>query len=213
VPAWCTGCGDHAILAAVPAARRDEGLRPRRPCRLGDRMLEPSPPLHEHVRLSRSSRRALPVAEESAWRRPDLAVFVNTGDGDCFSIGARPLGPRHRYNMNMTSWSTITRSTSDEMQASPTSRGSEDNTTPQGALLDRSQPLTVTLGFRTCLSSRRRGLDPGNRLRHSARGAPAQGFLVHPDHNSGARSFIAESVGALASRPREGPSAHARNRV
>ena len=39
--------------------------------------------------------RALPVAEGIKLARPDLNVFVSTGDGDCCSIGAAPLDPRH----------------------------------------------------------------------------------------------------------------------
>ena len=34
--------------------------------------------------------------------RPDLAVFVNTGDGDCCSIGAAHWIHAIRYNMNLT---------------------------------------------------------------------------------------------------------------
>ena len=38
--------------------------------------------------------RAFPVAEGVKMSRPDLTVFVNTGDGDCCSIGAGALDPR-----------------------------------------------------------------------------------------------------------------------
>ena len=34
--------------------------------------------------------------------RPDLDVFVNTGDGDCCSIGAAHWIHAVRYNMNLT---------------------------------------------------------------------------------------------------------------
>jgi 2-oxoglutarate ferredoxin oxidoreductase subunit beta len=80
--------------------------------------------------------------------RPDLTVFVNTGDGDCCSIGAAHWIHALRYNMNMTVFlhdNQIYGLT--KMQASPTSpRGTKSNTTPRGSYLEALQPLSVTLG-------------------------------------------------------------------
>jgi 2-oxoglutarate ferredoxin oxidoreductase subunit beta len=93
--------------------------------------------------------RALPVAEGVRMARPDLAVFVNTGDGDCFSIGAAHWIHAVRYNMNLTVMvhdNQVYGLTKN--QASPTSpRGLKTNTTPSGAVLDPLNPLTVTLGI------------------------------------------------------------------
>jgi 2-oxoglutarate ferredoxin oxidoreductase subunit beta len=92
--------------------------------------------------------RALPVAEGVRMARPDLTVFVNTGDGDCCSIGAAHWIHALRYNMNLKVFlhdNQIYGLT--KMQASPTSpRGLKSNTTPRGAYLEALQPLTVTLG-------------------------------------------------------------------
>jgi 2-oxoglutarate/2-oxoacid ferredoxin oxidoreductase subunit beta len=92
--------------------------------------------------------RALPVAEGIKMARPDLNVFVNTGDGDCCSIGAAHWIHAIRYNMNMTVMlhdNQIYGLT--KKQASPTSpRGTKSNTTPLGSYLEALQPLTVTLG-------------------------------------------------------------------
>jgi 2-oxoglutarate ferredoxin oxidoreductase subunit beta len=92
--------------------------------------------------------RALPVAEGIRMARPDLNVFVNTGDGDCCSIGAAHWIHAIRYNMNMTVMlhdNQIYGLT--KMQASPTSPlGTKSNTTPRGSYLEALQPLTVTLG-------------------------------------------------------------------
>ncbi|MCP4036137.1 MAG: 2-oxoglutarate oxidoreductase [bacterium] len=149
VPRWCTGCGDLAILAAVQRLCRDEQL-----------------PLEKLVFVSGigcSSRfphymntygfhglhgRALPVAEGIKLRRPDLHVFVNTGDGDCCSIGAAHWLHAIRYNMNMTVLlhdNEIYGLT--KKQASPTSpKGIKSNTTPRGSVLEGLNPLCTTLG-------------------------------------------------------------------
>ncbi len=149
VPRWCTGCGDLAILAAVQRLCRDEQL-----------------PLEKLVFVSGigcSSRfphhmktygfhglhgRALPVAEGIKLKRPDLHVFVNTGDGDCCSIGAAHWLHAIRYNMNMTVLlhdNLIYGLTKN--QVSPTSpKGLKSNTTPRGAYLEPLNPLSTTLG-------------------------------------------------------------------
>ncbi len=92
--------------------------------------------------------RAFPVAEGIKMARPDLNVFVNTGDGDCCSIGAAHWIHAIRYNMNMTVMlhdNQIYGLT--KKQASPTSpRGLKSNSTPRGAYLEALQPLTVALG-------------------------------------------------------------------
>jgi len=80
--------------------------------------------------------------------RPDLSVFVNTGDGDCCSIGAAHWIHAIRYNMNLT---VILHDNQiyglTKKQASPTSPiGTKSNTTPRGSYLDALNPLTVTLG-------------------------------------------------------------------
>jgi 2-oxoglutarate ferredoxin oxidoreductase subunit beta len=92
--------------------------------------------------------RAFPLAEGVKMARPDLHVFVNTGDGDCCSIGAAHWIHAIRYNMNLT---VILHDNHvyglTKKQASPTSpTGFKSNTTPRGAVLQALNPLTVTLG-------------------------------------------------------------------
>ena len=92
--------------------------------------------------------RAFPIAEGVKMARPDLDVFVNTGDGDCCSIGAAHWIHAIRYNMNLT---VILHDNHvyglTKKQASPTSPlGLKSNTTPRGAYLEALNPLTVTLG-------------------------------------------------------------------
>ncbi|HEY0885730.1 MAG TPA: thiamine pyrophosphate-dependent enzyme, partial [Ramlibacter sp.] len=74
--------------------------------------------------------------------------FVNTGDGDCCSIGAAHWIHAIRYNMNITVFlhdNQIYGLT--KKQASPTSPiGTKSNTTPRGSYLEALNPLTVTLG-------------------------------------------------------------------
>jgi 2-oxoglutarate ferredoxin oxidoreductase subunit beta len=93
--------------------------------------------------------RALPVACGIKARRPDLDVWVATGDGDCCSIGAGHWIHAIRYNMNMVVMlfdNNIYGLT--KKQTSPTSHvGLRTNTHPTGAWLPPLNPTAATLGF------------------------------------------------------------------
>ncbi|HEY5293314.1 MAG TPA: thiamine pyrophosphate-dependent enzyme, partial [Burkholderiales bacterium] len=149
VPRWCTGCGDNAILAAVQRLCRDEGLRPEKTVFVsGIGCSSRFPHYMKTYGFHGIHGRALPVAEGVKMARPDLTVFVNTGDGDCCSIGAAHWIHAIRYNMNITVFlhdNQIYGLT--KKQASPTSPiGTKSNTTPRGSYLEALNPLTVTLG-------------------------------------------------------------------
>ena len=149
VPRWCSGCGDNAILAAVQRLCRDEQLKPEKTVFVsGIGCSSRFPHYMKTYSFHGIHGRALPVAEGVKMARPDLTVFVNTGDGDCCSIGAAHWIHAIRYNMNMTVFlhdNQIYGLT--KMQASPTSpKGLKSNTTPRGTYLEALHPLTVTLG-------------------------------------------------------------------
>ncbi|MBE0613373.1 MAG: 2-oxoglutarate oxidoreductase [Burkholderiales bacterium] len=149
VPRWCTGCGDNAILAAVQRLCRDEALRPEKTVFVsGIGCSSRFPHYMKTYGFHGIHGRALPVAEGVKMARPDLTVFVNTGDGDCTSIGAAHWIHAIRYNMNLTVFlhdNQIYGLT--KKQASPTSPiGTKSNTTPRGSYLEALNPLTVTLG-------------------------------------------------------------------
>jgi len=149
IPRWCNGCGDNAILAAVQRLCRDEDLRPEKTVFVsGIGCSSRFPHYMKTYGFHGIHGRALPIAEGVKLARPDLHVFVNTGDGDNCSIGAAHWIHAIRYNMNLTMLlhdNHIYGLT--KKQVSPTSPlGTKSNTTPRGAYLDALNPLTVTLG-------------------------------------------------------------------
>ena len=149
VPRWCNGCGDNAILAAVQRLCRDYDLAPEKTAFVsGIGCSSRFPHYMKTYGFHGIHGRALPIAEGVKMSRPDLHVFVNTGDGDCCSIGAAHWIHAVRYNMNLTLLlhdNHVYGLT--KKQASPTSPiGMKSNTTPRGAWLEALNPLTVTLG-------------------------------------------------------------------
>ena len=148
VPRWCDGCGDNAILAAVQKVCRDEGLAPERTVFVSG--IGCSSRLPHYMRaygFHGTHGRALPIAEGVKMSRPDLAVFVSTGDGDCLSIGAAHWIHALRYNMDLTVLLHDNRIYGlTKKQVSPTSPlGTKSNTTPSGSVLRGLDPLAVTL--------------------------------------------------------------------
>ena len=149
VPRWCTGCGDNSILAAVQRLCRDEQLPLERTVFVsGIGCSSRFPHYMNTYGFHGIHGRALPVAEGIKMARPDLHVFVVTGDGDCCSIGAAHWIHAVRYNVDMTVLMIdnhiygLTKN-----QVSPMSpRGLKTNTTPRGAYLLPLNPLSVTLG-------------------------------------------------------------------
>ncbi len=149
VSRWCPGCGDNAILAAVQRLCRDEQLPPEKTVFVsGIGCAARFPHYMKTYGFHGLHGRALPIAEGIKMRRPDLHVFVNTGDGDCCSIGTAHWIHAIRMNMDFTCMlhdNSIYGLT--KMQVSPTTPvGTRTNTTPRGAFLRPINPLSTTLG-------------------------------------------------------------------
>jgi len=147
---WCPGCGDHGILTAVHKILRDKQVEPESTVAVsGIGCSSRLPHYMGTYGFHGLHGRALPIACGVKSRRPDLDVWVATGDGDCFSIGTAHWIHAMRYNMDMTllvfdnGVYGLTKA-----QTSPTSPvGFKTNTHPFGAILPPLNPLTATLGI------------------------------------------------------------------
>ena len=153
VPRWCQGCGDLAVLAAVQKLVRDKQLPPEKIVSVsGIGCSSRFPHYMKTYGFHGLHGRALPVACGVKSRRPDLHVFVATGDGDCCAIGTSHWIHAVRYNMDMTATMFDNRVYGlTKMQSSPTmSLGDFSLTHPRGVPLLPINPLTVTLGIPNC---------------------------------------------------------------
>ncbi|MCB1764140.1 MAG: 2-oxoglutarate oxidoreductase, partial [Gammaproteobacteria bacterium] len=147
---WCPGCGDHGVLTAIHKLLRDEQVPPETTVAVsGIGCSSRLPHYMGTYGFHGLHGRALPIACGIKSRRPELDVWVATGDGDCFSIGTAHWIHAIRYNMDMTvlafdnSVYGLTKA-----QTSPTSPlGFKTNTHPTGAILPPLNPLTTTLGI------------------------------------------------------------------
>ncbi|UCF66227.1 MAG: 2-oxoglutarate oxidoreductase [Acidobacteriota bacterium] len=150
VPRWCPGCGDSAVLSALQRLARDEQLPPEKTVVVsGIGCSSRLPHYMKTYGFHGLHGRPLPVACGVRSRRPDLHVFVVTGDGDNCAIGTAHWIHAIRYNMKMTvllfdnNIYSLTK-----MQTSPTTkRGDFSYTHPMGAPLNPLDPLSVTLAI------------------------------------------------------------------
>ncbi len=147
---WCPGCGDHSVLRAVQRLARDSQLPPERTVVVsGIGCSSRFPHYMATYGFHGLHGRPLPVACGIRSRRPDLHIFVVTGDGDCCAIGTAHWIHAIRYNMNLTILlldNNIYGLT--KMQTSPTTRhGERSNTHPGGSYFAPLNPISVTLGI------------------------------------------------------------------
>ena len=147
---WCPGCGDHGALNAVKRLCYEKQLPPERTVVVsGIGCSSRFPHYMSTYGFHGLHGRAFPVACGVKSRRPDLNVFVVTGDGDCCAIGAGHWIHALRYNMDLTvilldnNIYGLTKN-----QTSPTTRvGEHTNTHPRGTIIPPLNPLTVALGI------------------------------------------------------------------
>jgi len=147
---WCPGCGDHAVLNAVQRLARDKQLPPEKTMVVSG--IGCSSRLPHYIKtygFHGLHGRALPVACGIRSRRPDLHMFVATGDGDCCAIGTAHWIHAIRYNMDLTIMlldNNIYGLT--KGQTSPTARtGEKSNTYPKGSQFQPLNPISVVLGI------------------------------------------------------------------
>jgi 2-oxoglutarate ferredoxin oxidoreductase subunit beta len=146
---WCPGCGDYAILAALQSFMPELGIpRERIVFVSGIGCAARFPYYMQTYGLHSIHGRAPAIATGLSTSRPDLAVWVVTGDGDALSIGGNHLIHALRRNVNIkillfnNEIYGLTKG-----QYSPTSRrGTVTKSTPMGSIDQPFNPLSVALG-------------------------------------------------------------------
>jgi 2-oxoglutarate ferredoxin oxidoreductase subunit beta len=146
---WCPGCGDYAILAAVQGFLPELGLRRENVVFVSGIGCSSRFPYYlETYGMHSIHGRAPAIATGLATSRPDLAVFVVTGDGDALSIGGNHLIHALRRNVNLTILLFNNRIYGlTKGQYSPTSElGKVTKSTPMGSLDFPFNPVSLALG-------------------------------------------------------------------
>ena len=161
-PRWCPGCGDYAILNAVASFMPEVGLPPERIVFVAGIGCSGRFAYYMNTYgIHGIHGRALPLATGLAVTRPDLSVWVITGDGDSLSIGGNHLIHALRRNVPVkvllfnNQIYGLTKG-----QYSPTSEvGKVTKSTPFGALDHPFNPLALALGAEATFVARTLDVD------------------------------------------------------
>jgi 2-oxoglutarate/2-oxoacid ferredoxin oxidoreductase subunit beta len=162
---WCPGCGDYAILAAVQAFMPELGL-PRENIVFisGIGCAARFPYYMQSYGMHSIHGRAPAIATGLAVTRPDLSVWVVSGDGDALSIGGNHLIHALRRNVNLKILMFNNRIYGlTKGQYSPTSgQGKVTGSTPMGSVDYPFNPLALALGAGATFVARALDIDkPG----------------------------------------------------
>ena len=146
---WCPGCGDYAILATVQQLMPDLGVPPERTVFIsGIGCAGRFVYYMDTYGMHGIHGRATALATGLATARPDLSIWVVTGDGDSLSIGGNHLIHALRRNVPIkillfnNQIYGLTKG-----QYSPTSeRGKVTKSTPFGSDDHPFNPIALALG-------------------------------------------------------------------
>ncbi|MGO9558037.1 MAG: 2-oxoacid:ferredoxin oxidoreductase subunit beta [Acidimicrobiales bacterium] len=176
---WCPGCGDYSILAAMQSLLPDLGVRRENTVFVSGIGCAARFPYYMNTYGMHSIHgRAPAIATGLAITRPDLDVWVVSGDGDALSIGGNHLIHALRRNVNITillfnnQIYGLTKG-----QYSPTSEvGKVTKSTPFGSLDTPFNPVSLALGAEASFVARTHDMDRKHmqemfRRAHDHRGA------------------------------------------
>ncbi len=162
---WCPGCGDYAILATVQALMPELGIPPERTVFIsGIGCAGRFVYYMDTYGMHSIHGRAPAIATGLAVSRPDLSVWVITGDGDSLSIGGNHLIHALRRNVPVkivlfnNQIYGLTKG-----QYSPTSeQGKVTKSTPFGSQDHPFNPLALALGAEASFVARAVDTDRGH---------------------------------------------------
>ena len=146
---WCPGCGDYAVLAAFQGLMPELGIKRENTVIVSGIGCSSRFPYYVDTYGMHSIHgRAPAIATGVAIARPDLAVWVMTGDGDALSIGGNHLIHALRRNVNITIMLFNNRIYGlTKGQFSPTSEaGKVTKSSPAGSVDHPFNPITLALG-------------------------------------------------------------------
>lgn len=160
---WCPGCGDYSILKQVQTVLPELGLKREEIVFIsGIGCSSRFPYYMETYGMHSIHGRATAIASGLKATRPELSVWIITGDGDALSIGGNHLIHllRRNFDVNILLFNNeiygLTKG-----QYSPTSPiGQLTKSTPMGSLDQPFNPLTLCLGASGTFIARSMDRDP-----------------------------------------------------
>jgi 2-oxoglutarate ferredoxin oxidoreductase subunit beta len=146
---WCPGCGDYSILAQMQRVSPDLGIKRENMVWISGIGCAARFPYYMHTYgIHGIHGRATAIATGVKVNRPDLSVWVATGDGDLLSIGGNHFIHACRRNVDIKIMLFNNRIYGlTKGQYSPTSeKGKKTKSTPFGSVDYPFNPITLAIG-------------------------------------------------------------------
>lgn len=178
---WCPGCGDHAVLNCLHKAMAEIGVSPDKTAVISGIGCSSRLPYYMNTYGFHTIHgRGAAVATGVKTARPELSVWLITGDGDCLAIGGNHFihAVRRNIDLNIVLFNNriygLTKG-----QYSPTSaRGYISKSSPFGTIEDPFVPAELTLGARGTFFARSIDVDLKNTTDVLTASAKHQGTSV-----------------------------------
>ena len=178
---WCPGCGDHAVLNCLHKAMAEVGVAPHQTAVISGIGCSSRLPYYMNTYGFHTIHgRGAAIATGVKTARPDLSVWLITGDGDCLAIGGNHFihAVRRNIDLNIVLFNNeiygLTKG-----QYSPTSeRGYVSKSSPYGTVEDPFIPAELALGARGNFFARSIDVDLKNTTEILATAAKHEGASV-----------------------------------
>jgi 2-oxoglutarate/2-oxoacid ferredoxin oxidoreductase subunit beta len=160
---WCPGCGDYSILKQAQSVMPDLGIARENIVFIsGIGCSSRFPYYMETYGMHSIHGRATAIASGLKAVRPELSIWIVTGDGDALSIGGNHLAHllRRNFNVNLLLFNNeiygLTKG-----QYSPTSPvGAQTKSSPYGSIDHPFNPLAFAMGSGATFIARAMDRDP-----------------------------------------------------
>ncbi|MDR1707122.1 2-oxoacid:ferredoxin oxidoreductase subunit beta [Dysgonomonas sp.] len=162
---WCPGCGDHALLNCLHKAMSELSIEPHMTAVISGIGCSSRLPYYMNTYGFHTIHgRGAAIATGVKTAKPELSVWLATGDGDCLAIGGNHFihAVRRNVDINILLLNNkiygLTKG-----QFSPTSdRGFVSKSSPYGTVEDPFHPVELALGARGTFFARCIDVDLAN---------------------------------------------------
>ena len=162
---WCPGCGDHALLSCLHKAMAELGIEPHKTAVISGIGCSSRLPYYMNTYGFHTIHgRGAAVATGVKTAKPELSVWLATGDGDCLAIGGNHFihAVRRNIDLNILLLNNKIYGLTKGQFSPTTDRGSVTKSSPQGTVEDPFNPIELCLGARGTFFARTIDVDIHN---------------------------------------------------
>ncbi len=160
---WCPGCGDYSILKQVQTVMPELGLKKEEIVFIsGIGCSSRFPYYMETFGMHSIHGRATAIASGLKATRPELSVWIVTGDGDALSIGGNHLIHllRRNFDVNILLFNNEIYGLTKGQYSPASPEGQITKSTPYGSIDHPFNPLALSMGADATFVARSMDRDP-----------------------------------------------------